>query len=242
MNLRHKLKKIKSNISVILKLDVFYSRLSFSQEGEDILLDKLFAPDYVGFYVDVGAHHPYRYSNTNRLYKRGWRGINVDVDVSAIELFDKARPHDFNINIAVSTKTGKVNYYQFTESALNTISKRNYKRVITSGQSKFTEEIKVKTQSLAKILGKYAKRKPIDLLNVDVEGAEMEVLRSNDWSKFKPKVIAVEFIWEKDILGVTKSPLYKFLRAKGYSLIIKTVNCLFFVQKDLKIPIRSYHL
>jgi len=178
MNLRHKLKKIKSNISVILKLDVFYSRLSFSQEGEDILLDKLFAPDYVGFYVDVGAHHPYRYSNTNRLYKRGWRGINVDVDVSAIELFDKARPHDFNINIAVSTKTGKVNYYQFTESALNTISKRNYKRVITSGQSKFTEEIKVKTQSLAKILAKFAKGKAIDLLNVDVEGAEMEVLRS----------------------------------------------------------------
>ena len=53
-------------------------RYSFSQEGEDLLIDRMFDGQSVGFYVDVGAHHPTRFSNTYLLYLRGWRGINID--------------------------------------------------------------------------------------------------------------------------------------------------------------------
>lgn len=64
-----------------------HAKLSFSQEGEDMLLDRFFMNQKDGFYVDVGAHHPERFSNTNYYYLRGWRGINIEADPSLMKEF-----------------------------------------------------------------------------------------------------------------------------------------------------------
>ena len=75
---------------------------SYSQEGEDMILRRLFEKQQTGFYVDVGAHHPKRFSNTYLFYKRGWRGINIDLNPLTIELFNFCRREDININSAIS--------------------------------------------------------------------------------------------------------------------------------------------
>ena len=58
--------------------------ISFSQYGEDILLRDLFRTELMeldsGFYVDVGAFHPFRFSNTAFLYIMGWNGLNIDAN------------------------------------------------------------------------------------------------------------------------------------------------------------------
>src|SRR5690554_6253894 len=80
-----------------------FSRKSYSQEGEDILLEKLFEGKNDGFYVDVGAHHPRRFSNTYLLYRRGWRGINIDAMPGSMAEFRRLRGRDINLEIPISS-------------------------------------------------------------------------------------------------------------------------------------------
>src|SRR5580658_8816405 len=82
-----------------------YFRHSFSQEGEDMILASFFEGKKNGFYVDVGAHHPKRFSNTHHFYIRGWRGINVDATPGSMKLFRRTRPDDINIEAAVSDQS-----------------------------------------------------------------------------------------------------------------------------------------
>jgi len=72
--------------------------VSFAQEGEDRVLYRMFQGRFgrPGFYVDVGAHHPTRFSNTYLFYRMGWRGINLDAMPGSMAAFARARPRDIN--------------------------------------------------------------------------------------------------------------------------------------------------
>ena len=83
---------------------------SYSQFGEDIFLQKYFNKNN-GFFIDIGCHHPFRYNNTFKLYKLGWRGLNIDLSKISIDLFDMIRPEDTNICYAISNKIEKIKYY-----------------------------------------------------------------------------------------------------------------------------------
>src|ERR1700676_3422099 len=104
---------------IIAKLDQF-SCLSYSHEGEDMVLRRIFHTQTSGFYVDVGAHHPYRFSNTCYFYRRGWRGINIDPNPDAIMAFRRDRPSDVNVCVGVSDIAGVLSFPLFNEPALNT--------------------------------------------------------------------------------------------------------------------------
>src|SRR6185436_8799288 len=97
-----------------------HARVSYSQEGEDLLLARLFEHDAQGIYVDVGAHHPFRFSNTCLLSKKGWRGINIDARPGSMRLFQRFRPNDVNLELGVSEHPGHLEFYVFAEPALNT--------------------------------------------------------------------------------------------------------------------------
>src|SRR4030066_382437 len=109
-----------------------YTDIYASQEGEDILLRRLFKSDYLkkGFYVDVGAHDPVRFSTTLHFYLNGWNGINIDPAPGFKCKFDKLRERDINIEIGISSKEEELSYYSFSESAFNTFNKRNAQTII----------------------------------------------------------------------------------------------------------------
>ena len=77
---------------------------SWSQEGEDMILHRIFGGKKSGFYVDVGAHHPKRFSNTYFFYCHGWRGINIDAMPGRMKLFNQWRPKDINLEMGVAEK------------------------------------------------------------------------------------------------------------------------------------------
>jgi hypothetical protein len=101
-------------------IDIFSAQRSFSQEGEDLILNRFLNNQIKGFYVDIGAHHPVRFSNTNLFYKRDWRGVNIDAMPGSMKLFSLFRRHDTNIECGVAAKSSFLTYYRFNESALNT--------------------------------------------------------------------------------------------------------------------------
>lgn len=234
--MRNGLRKVKNILAVNLKLDTLYGRKSFSQEGEDLILQKIFNNKGEGFYVDVGAHHPFRYSNSYLLYKKGWSGINIDAAPESMNSFNKVRPRDINLETGVSDKTQTLSYYVFKDSALNTFSKPSATAVINSKQSSIEKIIKVKTKPLKEILSKHLPYgEAINLLNVDTEGYDLKVLKSNDWKRYFPVVIVVEIGFTKDMNEALNTPISKFLLKKGYILFAKTVNSALFIHQNTKV-------
>jgi len=185
-----------------------------SQFAEDISIVRCFPKTHKGFFVDVGCFHPIKYNNTWKLYKKGWRGINIDIDSIKIEGFNLIRSKDTNVCRAVGNQEGEVHYW-----------KNGFYSLTASLDDDFVQNkmgyIKKSTQCsrLTSILddSKY-KGQRIDLLSVDAEGHDLEVLRSLDFERYAPLLVAAE-AHHALFTEVSKSELYKFLVEKGYCLV-----------------------
>ncbi|MFM6072225.1 MAG: FkbM family methyltransferase, partial [Dolichospermum sp.] len=155
----------------------------------DLILARFFEKEKNGFYVDIGAHHPQRFSNTYYFYLKGWSGINIDAMPGSMKIFDDLRPLDINLEIPISDKSEILTYYEFDEPALNSFSLPLSQERIKTSNYKIIAETQLKTQTLAEVLDKHLPpEQTIDFLSIDVEGLDYKVMISNNWDKYKPKV------------------------------------------------------
>ena len=203
----------------------------YSQEGEDILLRRIFGDQTKGFYVDVGAHHPKRFSNTCYFYNIGWEGINIDALPGSMRVFQKFRPRDINLEIAISEKEQNLTYYMFNEPALNGFSKS-----ISEGrqneQYHIERTITIPAFPLSKILDTHLPSgQKINFLSVDVEGLDLTVLASNDWAKYRPKVVLAEVL-DSSLNKIEKNPVYNYMISQEYFLFAKLVHTLIFMIEE----------
>ena len=206
-------KKLHILHNIFIKHKYLLNKDSYSMDGEDIFINKFFSKKKNGFYIDVGCYHPIHRNNTFLLYKKGWRGINIDIHQFSIDLFNYLRPNDFNFNYAVSNKDEIIDmYYQKKLSQISTIERFQANKVFQGNIKKS----KIKSFRLDEILKMVnLKNLKIDLLDIDVEGADMKVLEGFSIEKFKPELICVE-IHEKEI---TKNAIFKYLINFGYELV-----------------------
>ncbi|SVD76512.1 uncharacterized protein METZ01_LOCUS429366, partial [marine metagenome] len=199
--------------NIYLKNKFFFKKKTYSMHGEDLVIEKYFKDVVSGFYVDLGSYHPVQNNNTMLLYQKGWRGINIDISEFTIKLFNFCRPDDLNLNLAVSDKSGEIDfYYQKKISALSTI-KKSQADLVFQGEIK---KKKISSQTLTKILddSKY-KEKQIDFLDIDIEGADLDALKSLDFSKYSPKLICVEILHKNMFINnndIEKSDIYNLLK------------------------------
>lgn len=210
---------------------------SYSQEGEDSILRRVFAGQRTGFFVDIGAHHPKRYSNTYYFYLYGWTGINVDAAPDSMRLFQKFRPRDINVEAAVANGNNTLTYYEFDEPTLNGLSQEISFIRNDNGPYRITNQREVKTVGLAEILDRYLPSgQRIDFLNIDVEGFDLEVLQSNDWAKYQPTIVLAEDLCLSNLRQLEKSPVVSFMQQQGYELYGKAVNTLIFRKMGRPLP------
>jgi FkbM family methyltransferase len=196
-----------------------HAKISFSQFGEDLFLNNLlFFHQSSGFYVDIGCHHPFRYSNTCMYYMRGWRGLNVDVDPKAIDLFNIERQEDTNVLIGVGREAGRATVYLFNDGAVNTMSQDLAKAYTKIEGRRIISEQEVPILPLSSILEAYVPSGvEIDFMSIDVEGLDFAVLQSNNWEKFRPRALIVE-IQGATFENAADSDVASYLRDKGYRL------------------------
>lgn len=201
----------------------------YSQEGEELILRKIFSNHQQGFYIDVGAYHPKTFSNTYFFYKRAWKGINIDANPQSIAKFKRFRKRDININVGISDKNIPLNYYMFEAGAMNTFSEEVYKARIGNKETKFLAKKEIPTKPLQQVLEEYLpKNQIIDFMSIDVEGLEMQVLETNDWQKYRPRVVLVEE-YERNLLSLNDSQVYQFFTREGYRFSAKTFSTFVFV-------------
>ena len=235
MNIEKKIKEkfLYKNYIIIKIIYLFFNRYftlfknfkrSYSQGSMDLILCDIFKDKKKGVYVDVGCQHPIKNNNTFLLYKKGWKGINIDLDEFNIELFKYNRPNDTNICKAISNKKEMADlFFYHQKSPINTLDNK----ISELQKAKVKEVKKIETETLSNILNSTLFNE-IDLLTIDVEGYELKVLNGFDFEKFQPKIIVVEFLdttakkWEivyNNIYNVINSDLFKFLSSKQYKLV-----------------------
>lgn len=201
---------------------------AYSQEGEDLLLKRIFQDQPQGFYIDVGAHHPITYSNTHLLYRRGWRGVNIDAMPGSMAVFREIRPLDINIECGVSDEEGELTYFCYLHPELNTFDPHTVE-VFRKHDLHPSETHRIQVRPLTSILAEVMPDSPppLDLMTIDVEGFEIKVLNSHNWDRFRPKVLVVER-HVTTARAALSGDLATYFQSKGYELIAKTLNSLFY--------------
>ncbi|MEL6644264.1 MAG: FkbM family methyltransferase [Pseudomonadota bacterium] len=161
--------------------------LGFAQYSEDVLLYQL-NPQGEGFYIDVGAFHPWQGSNTYKLYLRGWHGITIEPNPDAEPLFRKQRPRDTHLTIGIAHQRDTLTFHRFSDGRLNSFDPAQAQRMRATPRG----QIEVPCLPLSDVIEQHANGRQVDLLSVDCEGLDLAVLTSLDLATTRPRVIVVE--------------------------------------------------
>jgi len=203
----------------------------FSQFGEDRIINEIFNSNIKnGFYVDVGCYHPIKHSNTFRLKKKGWSGINIDVEIDKIKVFNLTRRNDHNVFAPVSNKNEITRIYKTQNYGVGTTTKKDF----IKNENKIIDSNLLQTQTLNHIIEQSPfNNREIDLLSIDTEGSDFDVLKSLNIEKYNPKIIIIESHLNK-IEGVFESEIYKYLINKKYRLRSWAFYSLIFILPNSK--------
>lgn len=210
---------------------------SFSQEGEDLIINRIFNYNQIKpkniFYLDIGAGHPIRYSNTLFFYHQDAKGITVDANYENIFLHKFLRPKDFSFNYLLGNSTEVVEYYKFKQPELNTTSQNKVKELAEQNIFPLDKE-KIIQKKFNDFLNNELRDNlsEINFLNIDIEGGELALIKVIDWDKFRPNIICIE-IASNNFNEIFESEIYKIILSKEYKLFSKLYNSVIFT-KDLK--------
>lgn len=211
-------------------------KLSFSAEGEDILVQKIFErmffeEELAKVYVDVGAYDPWVNSNTASLWLNGWTGVNVDCRQGSNEAFHKVRPGDFNCEVACSEADGFLTYLEFDRPELNRIDPNRAPPLdLVERGSRLLTWHPVAAWTLDRLL---AGTPQVDFLSIDVEEHELEVLKgfeeglcspySMTGPVKRPMVICVEILCSS-MQKFLRHPVVRHLEDRGY-VCLSRLHC-----------------
>lgn len=211
-------------------------RLSYSQCGEDMIVRFIFdslripAPSY----LDIGAHHPSYLNNTFIFYQSGSKGVNIEPDPQLIAEFNKQRPRDTNLNIGIAEEKGELEFYLMSTRTLNTFSAEDARAATGDGRVKIDEIVRIPVVPINDVLIQHFPDNAPDFVSLDVEGLDLSILRSFNFSRWRPRVVCVETITYSDRHQGKKIPeIESALLERGYFVFADTHINTIFVDRNI---------
>jgi FkbM family methyltransferase len=220
-------------------------RLNYSQFGKDITAANLFRNVKSGFYVDIGAHHPLRHSNTAIFHMRGWQGVNVEPMLRGFRAFQRLRPNAINVRAAIHNEADSVTLYKFRGGLSNTTVEERVKGLRKS-KDVVGEEV-VPAVSLNRVFERHVPEgTQVNYLSMDIEGYDTEAVLAFDLDRYRPDVVCLE-IHRPDMLALGENTAVRFMSDHGYQLYAINVYSFTFVNvqaaaNHLRVPrVRKLH-
>ena len=221
--------------------EIIYRRynISFSVSGDDMFIKKLINNSKPGVYVDIGCWDPIKVSNSSYFSLRKWKGICIDPNPELITVYRKIRPNDIFINKVIGSSSGKKIKYYMLESHKSDMNTFDYDFLLKNGLAdKIKNVVDIPIIRLDTLLSEYlSENDRIDFFDIDAEGCDLDVISTNDWNKYRPKVVIIES--HSSLKNDLNSEVSKFLETKKYLLVGKTINHgdsgnLFFLDNNCK--------
>ena len=205
-------------------------RVSYAQNGEDVLLDRLFGA-HVGTYMDIGACHPIYHNNAYFFYLRGWRGVNVEPIPWLHSYFEEHRPEDLNLAVAAGASDGDLPFFELPQSGgLSTLSAKIAEEYRARGEEVVERLVPVRT--VAALVAEHAIAPP-DFLSIDAEGTEEQVVRGLPLDRWRPRAIVVESTWPETTIP-SHEDWEPFLLEHGYLFAAFNGVNRFYLRDDLR--------
>lgn len=210
--------KIYLYYNLYIRHKCYLNRTQYSQWGEDQFISEYFKEKKEGIYLDIGCFHPYMYSNTCLLNKKGWRGINIDINPTSIDLFNISRPKDVNICTTISEQKKVFDiYYDDPFSPVNTLDKKFYEN-LHNKSLKNVKKLTVESKSIQEILDISKINQNIDFINIDAEGMDYKILKDINFTQLKPKLISIETHNVDGSASKNFDSILKLMRKSSFSI------------------------
>lgn len=213
---------------------ISFGRVSYAQEGEDVLLWRIIGRQRKepGVYIEVGSNHPWKCSNTAFFYQLGWKGVAIDPNPDFAALFARERPRDVFLNVGVGDEAGELLYHRFTESLFNTFSVEQAAALAARGISQAGTPVPVEIMRLRDALARiWPEGKKIDLLSIDAEGMDECVIRGHDFERYPADNVIVEFDYPVLEPG-REPPVVAMLRDRDYVFVAKLFKSALFMHRS----------
>lgn len=215
------------------------TRCSYSQSGEDAVLDYFFSNLQIEkpSYLDIGAHHPSYLSNTYRFYLKGSQGACVEPDPDLCREIRRLRPRDLCLNVGIGDgKRKRATLYRMSTATLNTFSRAEAKAYTQSGNygpQSVIGELQVELLTLNQVIERHLSACP-EFVSVDIEGLDESVLRSFDFRRWRPKAFCVETVrYRKNGALAKVDGIFRLFKRHGYFAYADTFLNSIFARKDL---------
>ena len=201
---------------------------SYSQYGEDLVLDGILENKKNGFFIDIGANDPVILNNTKRFYDKGWSGINIEPNPVLYLKCAEQRTRDITLNLGIGLNCQEIPFYLLSADTLSCFSKSDARRNCILFNERIIEIKNIHMKALSQIFEDYAANQNIDFISIDVEGYEMEVLKSNNWTKYRPKLILIE-------IAHNTMEIISYLKKNEYKLVFKNSTNGIFLDSKKKV-------
>jgi FkbM family methyltransferase len=150
--------------------------MKFSQSDEENFILFQYKDKPNGKFIDIGAYHVERFSNTRALYLAGWSGILIEPspkNYQAIADHYKDEERITVLNVAIGKETGEIDFYESDGDAVSTSEIDHMKKWGAAGVK--YKKIKVLQLAVEAFMTIYCK--DVDFLSIDTEATNMEVFR-----------------------------------------------------------------
>ncbi len=208
---------------------------SFSQAGEDSIINFLINDKKLKkfSYLEIGTNNPINHNNTYLFYTKGYNGVCVEADISFIENIKKNRPKDKVLNVGVSFSSAPIaDFYIFNEPSLNTFDKLEAEYRQSQGTYKIVKVEKVALKTLENIIVENFETYP-DYLSIDVEGLDLDILKSINFNKYPIPIICAETCtYSENHIRPKNNDIQDYMISKDYFVYADTYINTIFVNKS----------
>lgn len=212
-----------------------YKQISYAQAGEDLVIQLI--TERMGLskltYLDIGTNHPKKFNNTYLFYKKGNKGVCVEPDPSLVRVIKSQRPNDTCLNVGLSSgEEGVADFYVMSVNTLNTFSKEDAEALDKEGTFKIKEVIKIPLKNINNIISENFKNGVPNFISLDVEGWNEEIVRSFDFSKFRPEIFCIETAYFEPTGQIKRiEGIFEVMKQNGYHIFADNQINTIFVSK-----------
>lgn len=185
----------------------------YSQNDEERVILNYFDGKPAGTFLDIGAYHPTKFSNTRALFERGFKGVYVEPSPSLHKAFLDEIKDDPLMQLVpdcIGEHAGEVEFYDSGEWALSTTDPGWVEKRKGCGATFNT--IKVNMITVPQLLEKSV-HKTFDFISLDTENTVKIILPLLDLNALGTSLICAE--WNSQDFEFFDTTL----RAQGFSEI-----------------------